>query len=84
MPAAYSISATAAYPSVDAYGLANGAFAGPFTYGSRLVVTTDLGPSGPYAPSYFDTASQRYKPLAGRLSVSVCIDQGNLPTPGGR
>ena len=38
MPAAYSVSATAAYPQIDAYFLGGQSVAGPYTYGDELVV----------------------------------------------
>ena len=86
MPAAYSISATAAYPEVDAFfDSPTGAqtVAGPYNYGDELVVTTDLGPIGnfPLALTYTDTTSGSpvTKPMAGTLSVSVCIGPGPAP-----
>ena len=75
MPAAYSITATAAYPSIDASFIdAAGSVAGPYTYGTQLVVTTDLGAGGPFLLTYFDGVA---KPLAGTISASVCVEQGD-------
>ena len=99
MPAAYAISATAAYPSIDAY-FVNGdnklPVAGPYPYGKQLVVTTDIGTGGPaIGPTLltycdmsagtcggggYDSTTQTFtpldagvKPLAGTLSVWVCV-----------
>lgn len=63
MPAAYAISATAAYPSIDAY-FVNGdsklPVAGPYSYGKQLVVTTDVGVNsmaiGPGMLTYCDAS----------------------------
>jgi hypothetical protein len=85
MTAAYSIAATSAYPNVDSTFL-NGeqtSISGPYVYGSSLVVTTDLGPGGPTLLTYFDATRQVTKPLSGRLSVSVCVEQG-ATSPFGR
>jgi hypothetical protein len=74
MPLSYAITATASYPNVDIYF--NGSqplIAGPYVYGSQLVVTTDIGPSGADVLTYFDAASQTSKPLSGTVSVSVCV-----------
>jgi hypothetical protein len=81
MPAAYSVSATAAYPEIDASFVdAAQDVGGPYTYGDELVVTTDLGSIGnaPLALTYSDVTSGSpvTKPMAGTLSVSVCIQQG--------
>ena len=84
MPGAYSISATAAYPSIDAFFIdAQQHVSGPYTYGSKLVVTTDIGTGGSTLLTYFDNNSQTSKPLAGKLSVSVCVEQGTLPSNSG-
>jgi hypothetical protein len=45
-------------------------------YGSRLVVTTDFGSGSFQELSYFDQRSGSTKPLAGSVSVSVCVQQG--------
>ena len=79
MPAAYAIAATSAYPDIDSY-FTDGtqtAVAGPYVYGSQLVVTTDLGPGGPTVLQYMDAVSGLYQPMAGKLSVSVCVDGSN-------
>jgi hypothetical protein len=79
MPAAYSVSATAAYPEIDAYFSSDQSVAGPYAYGDELVVTTDLGPIGnaPLALTYTDDSSGTpvTKPMAGTLSVWVCIQK---------
>lgn len=86
MPAGYAVAATSAYPSIDAFFVdAAHTVSGPYTYGSRLVVTTDVGPGGANELMYFDDATQVMKPMAGKLSVSVCMDQGISPNgTGGR
>lgn len=75
MPAAYIISATAAFPSVDAFFIDDEqTVSGPYTYGSQLVVTTDIFNTHPL--EYYDAESDTQKPSAGSLSVSVCVDKG--------
>src|SRR5436305_8167829 len=76
MPSTYSISATAAYPQVDVFFPTQSRtdVAGPYTYGSQLVVTTDFGFLGPLAFMYSEDDDVTYKPLAGTLSVSVCVE----------
>jgi hypothetical protein len=77
MPAAYSISATAAYPEIDSGFLTSDqtVISGPYLYGSALVVTTDLGPGGPGLLTYNDAIhNNQYQPMAGTLRVSVCVD----------
>jgi hypothetical protein len=81
MPWPYSVSAMGAYPQVDQYftdaGLTH--VAGPYTYGSKLVVTTDILTRGPDALSYtvgFDAGGAIVAPLAGTLSVSACVANG--------
>lgn len=78
MPAAYGISATAAYPNIDAFYLdgAQQSVSGPYTYGSKLVVTTDFGNTSMQQLTYFDARIGSNRPLAGSVSVSVCIQQG--------
>lgn len=88
MPAAYTVSATAAYPSIDRFIIdANGTVSGPYTYGTQLVVTTDFGSSSFWGElAYYDTQGTP-RPLAGRVSVSVCIEQGtnqSFVSPAGR
>lgn len=77
MPAAYSISATAAYPNIDAHYLdgAQSQVAGPYTYGSKLVVTTDYGNSSFQQLAYYDARAGANRPLSGSVSVSVCIQR---------
>ena len=81
MPGTYAISATAAHPSIDVeYYDANQTLKnGPVTYGTQVVVTTDLGNIGsaPYALTYTEAAHPDVvKPMAGQLEVNVCVDQG--------
>ena len=77
MPAAYSISATSAYPDIDSGFLDAGQtlISGPYDYGSQLVVTTDLGPVGATLLTYYDAVTQLTEPMAGKLSVSVCVER---------
>jgi len=77
MPAAYSISATSAYPDIDSAFLNGGQtlVAGPYVYGSQLVVTTDLGPGGATLLTYYDAVTLLTEPMAGKLSVSVCVER---------
>ena len=45
-------------------------------------MTTDFGPSNFRAElTYFDSNAQVNKPLAGKLSVSVCVEQGATQAP---
>jgi hypothetical protein len=76
MPAAYSITATAAYPDIDSGFLDAGQtlISGPYDYGRQLVVTTDLGAGGASLLTYYDAVTQLTEPMAGRLSVSVCVE----------
>jgi len=80
MPVAYAVSAMGAYPQIDQYftdgGLTNPA--GPYVYGSKLVVTTDILTPGPDALSYNagSTSGPILQPLAGTLSVSACVTDG--------
>jgi hypothetical protein len=89
IPAAYSISSTALYPqtykmfpTVD-----QTVIAGPFTYGSQLVITTDVGQGGPNLLMYTDTTDTTaapegtMKPMAGTLTVSVCVGPGSGAGP---
>jgi hypothetical protein len=78
MPAAYSVSATSAYPSIDAFfpDSSQTAVSGPYAYGSKLVVTTDFGGPSMQQLTYFDAIAGTDKPLAGNVSVSVCIQPG--------
>jgi len=75
MPAAYAVTATGAYPQIDMYlpTADQTVVAGPYIYGDQLVVTTDIVGSGPFLLTYHDAVSQLVKPLAGTLSVSVCV-----------
>ena len=80
MPAAYAISATAAYPNIDAFYLdgAQQSISGPYVYGSKLVVTTDFGNTSMQQLTYFDARIGSNRPLAGSVSVSVCIQPGAI------
>lgn len=80
MPAAYAVSAMGAYPQIDHY-FVNGDssnVAGPYVYGSKLVVTTDILTKQD-ALSYnaaSSTDTPMLQPLAGTLSVSACVASG--------
>jgi hypothetical protein len=76
MPEPYAVTAAGAYPQIDRYfpTADQNVVAGPYVYGSQLVVTTDIFGGGEFLLQYFDTTSQTYKPLAGTLSVSVCVE----------
>ena len=79
MPAAYSVSATSAYPDIDS-SFTDGTqtvVAGPYLYGTQLVVTTDLGNNGGAPPlTYYNAVTELYVPMAGKLAVSVCVEDG--------
>lgn len=78
MPAGYAVPATAAYPNSDVY-FVNGdnkpPIAGPYLYGKKLVVTTDMGPYSPAFLTYcnpnlggcaggaYDSTTQTFAPL---------------------
>jgi len=70
MPAAYSISATSAHPSVDILSSDSGDPLGTVPYGKALVVTTDLDRSSSLL-TYQDGGVS--KPLAGDVTVWVCV-----------
>jgi len=78
MPASYSVTATSTYPSIDSFYLDDGqqAVSGPYTYGSKLVVTTDFGGTAFQQLTYFDARAGSNKPLAGSVAVSVCVQPG--------
>jgi hypothetical protein len=82
MPAAYSVSAMGAYPQIDQYFTEEdpASVAGPYVYGSKLVVTTDILTPGPDALSYNvgSPSSPIFQPMAGTLSVSACVSNGTL------
>ena len=80
MPAAYAVSAMGAYPQIDQY-FPDGDptnVAGPYVYGSKLVVTTDILTHGADSLSYNAGAADApiIQPLAGTLSVSACVANG--------
>lgn len=82
MPAAYAVSAMGAYPQIDEYftDSAHINIAGPYTFGNQLVVTTDILTPGPWALSYVAGSNANgsvYQPMAGTLSVSACVANGN-------
>jgi hypothetical protein len=72
MPGAYEVTATAAYPNISIYfpTADQTIIAGPYIYGSSLIVTTDY-PSR-LGLTYRDGDVD--KPMAGTLSVSVCVE----------
>jgi hypothetical protein len=76
MPESYAVTATGAYPEIDLYfpTADQNVIAGPYVYGSQLVVTTDIFGTGEFLLTYRDTTSSLNKPLAGTLSVSVCVE----------
>ena len=85
MPAAYAINATAAYQNVDMYfnDVGQTDLAGPYVYGTQLVLTTDwrykappTALTGGYLLSYHDVTDGTDKPLAGTVSVTVCVAAG--------
>jgi hypothetical protein len=75
MPAAYAISATSAFQRHHHVGERAGT-TGPHIYGRQLVVSTDMGPSRATLLTYRDNDGTD-KPLAGTLSLSVCVEKGN-------
>lgn len=82
MPAAYSIAATSAHPSIDSFfpQAEQNVVSGPYRYGRQVVVTTDLfwrdsSPTG--ALTYRDVDANVDRPLAGTLSVWVCADRND-------
>jgi hypothetical protein len=80
MPATYAVSAMGAYPQIDRY-FVNGDptnVAGPYVYGSKLVVTTDiLTRLAELSYNAGSTEVPSLQPLAGTLSVSACVANGN-------
>lgn len=81
MPAAYAVAATGAYPQIDQYFPDNGAttVAGPYVFGSQLVVTTDILTPGTDALSYTvgsATGTPVVQPMAGTVTVSACVASG--------
>jgi hypothetical protein len=83
MPLPYVISATAAYPQTYSYFSTadQTTIAGPFTYGRQLVITTDIGTGGPTLLTYHDNAANLDRPLAGTLTVHVCVGGMGIPKP---
>jgi hypothetical protein len=77
MPATYVINADASYPSVER-GFANEEqteFYGPFKFNSHVAVTTDFGQASGHLLTYTDESDEMQKPLAGTVTVSVCVAQ---------
>jgi len=75
MPAPYAINAEAAYPSVEV-GFANAEqtqLYGPFKYNTHVIITTDAGKGGDAILMYLDASDNTLKPLAGSITVSVCV-----------
>ena len=87
MPLPYSISATAAYPQTYSFfpTLDQTVIAGPFTYGKQLVVGTDLAMNtlndGPLLLTYHDSTNNTDNPMAGTLSVWVCVGGTGFAKP---
>jgi len=75
MPLPYVISATAAYPQTYSFfpTADQTVVSGPYTYGRQLVMTTDIGPGGQRLLTYRDATANVDRPLAGTVSVHVCI-----------
>lgn len=74
MPTPYAVDAEASYPSLEV-GFANGEqteLYGPYKYNTHVIVTTDMR-GGPTALMYKDESDETFKPLAGEVTVSVCI-----------
>lgn len=77
MPAGYTVAAQSAYPSiVSGFVDAQQNTYGPQYYGRKLVVTTDFGSSDFLQLRYTDVAAQTWRPLAGKVTVTVCLEQG--------
>jgi hypothetical protein len=76
MPESYAVTAAGAYPQIDRFFATadQNVTAGPFVYGSQLVVTTDIVGTGELLLTYRDTTTGLSNPLAGTLSVSVCVE----------
>lgn len=82
MPATYVINADASYPSVE-LGFVNASQQteeyGPWVYNSHVAVTTDMGPPNTNLLTYLDVTDTTdgpngtQKPLAGTVTVSVCV-----------
>lgn len=76
MPAAYTVPAQTSYPQIVSFRYdERGTVFGPLTFGTQLVVTTDFGRDFQLL-RYFSPQAQTYKQLAGRVTVSVCIEKG--------
>lgn len=85
MPATYVVSADSSYPSLER-GFWDGEQSqqfGPWVYNTHVAVTTDMGNGSANLLTYFDAADGEegtYKPLAGSVTVSVCVAK-SLATP---
>jgi len=76
MPGSYAITAQGAYPQIDqGFTTADQSVTPPaYTYGDQLVLTTDIFSHGLGQLSYHDSVTDTDKPLAGTVSVSVCVN----------
>ncbi|HUJ15327.1 MAG TPA: porin [Thermoanaerobaculia bacterium] len=87
MPRPYSVNATAAYPQTYSFFPTEDqtVIAGPFTYGRQLVVGTDItlysDSDGPLLLTYHDSTNNTDEPLAGTLSVWVCVGGTGFAKP---
>jgi hypothetical protein len=75
VPATYVIDADAIHPGYD-FGFANEEQTedyGPFEHDSHVAVTTDFGTGGANLLTYHDATDDTDKPLAGSITVSVCV-----------
>lgn len=75
MPASYIVDADTSYPSVE-FGFADAEETedyGPFVYNSHVAVTTDFPSGNANLLTYLDAADGLRKPLAGSITVSVCV-----------
>ena len=86
MPAAYSITSTAPYPSVSFRQWSNDPQdSEPFPFASHVIVSTDLPSGGPNKLVYYvpqepeneeDPPVYLEYPLAGKVAVHVCVQAG--------
>ncbi len=80
MPAGYTVAAQSAYPSImSGFVDAEGNTFGPLNYGTRLAITTDFGSADFNQLQYNDAQAAMKRPLAGKVAVSVCLEQGINP-----
>lgn len=77
MPAGYTVAAQSAYPSImSGFVDADAHTFGPLYYGTKLAITTDFGSPGFNQLEYQDVRAGVARPLAGKVTVSVCLEQG--------